>query len=96
MLDEIEKLEGPSAISEMKKREDCVSDFIRWAKDQNIYFDNVELKTVRDSELGVFAKQQLEKAVLLHLKRCKLTYYNSSFHGNSVELIMTTVSYSSP
>ncbi len=34
--------------------------------------------------------------VLFALKRCKQTYYNSSVHGNSVELITSTVSYSSP
>ena len=36
------------------------------------------------------------KSVLLALKRCKQTYYNSSVHGKSVELITSTVSYISP
>ena len=38
----------------------------------------------------------MNKTGLLALKRCKQTYYNSSVHGNSVELIITTVSYRSP
>ncbi len=38
----------------------------------------------------------MDKSILFDLKRCKQSYYNSSVHGNSVELFTPRVSYSSP
>ena len=61
MLANIEKHRGESMISQLPKREQCIEEFCAWAKDQNILFENIEIKSVRNGELGVFAVSEMCK-----------------------------------
>ena len=61
LLQSIEKYKGESIVCQLPRREQCIEDFYVWAKEQNILFEGVEIKSAGDDELGIFAIDDFTK-----------------------------------
>jgi len=61
MLQSIEKHKGEGKIPQLPRRDGCIKDFCVWAKEQNIIFEGVGIKPIRDSELAIFASHEFAK-----------------------------------
>ena len=58
LLQNIEKYRSESFLCQLPRRNQCIKDFYVWAKEQNILFEGVEIKSTRNDELGVFASSE--------------------------------------
>lgn len=61
MLTNLEKHRETSVISQLRDREECIEEFHHWARENGVVFENVAVKSVGNSELGVFATDNFKE-----------------------------------